>query len=53
MGGPIPIEPMHSFSHGHHDQWYIAFGRVGKHDDIAQRSTHTGLPMHPAYTSAI
>ena len=28
MLSPIPVEPMHSFSHGHHHQWHMAHGHV-------------------------
>ena len=46
MRSPIPIEPMHSFSHGHHDQRHMARGRVRTYDDenVAQYGAHTGQP---------
>ena len=43
MRSPIPIEPVHSFPHGHHRQRYMARGRVRTHndddddDDVAQQ----------------
>ena len=42
LRSPIPIEPMHSFSHGHLDQRHMARRRVGTHDDndVAQHGVH-------------
>ena len=28
MQSPIPIEPMHSFSHGYHDHWHMVRGGI-------------------------
>ena len=54
MRSPILVEPMNSFSHGHHDQRHMARGRVRTYDDdVVQHGAHTGQPMHAAYTSAI
>ena len=54
MLSPIPIKPMHSFSHNHHDQRHMAHGRVCTYDnDAAQCGALTGQPMHAAHTSAI
>ena len=49
---PHSIEPMHSFSHGHHDQRHIVCGRVRTHgDEVAQHGAHTSQPMHAAYNN--
>ena len=41
------IEPMHSFSHGHHCQQNNTCGRVRTYNDenITQHGAHTGQPM--------
>ena len=43
----IPIEPMHSFSHGRCHQRNIAHGRICSMTTkkIAQHGAHTGQPM--------
>ena len=47
MRSPIPIEPMHSFSCGHHRQPHMARGRLPTYDDgddgddgVAQDGAH-------------
>ena len=37
MRSPIPIEPMHSFSHGHLRQRHMARGRVRTNDGVAEK----------------
>ena len=50
MQSPIPIEPMHSFPHDHHDQCgHMAHGHIRMY--VAQHGSQTGEPMHAAYTS--
>ena len=52
MRSPIPIEPVHLFSHGHLRQRFIARGRERTHDDdddVAQHGAHTDQPMHAAH----
>ena len=39
MQGPIPIEPMHSFSHGHLSQRHMAHGRVRTNDGVAENGS--------------
>ena len=45
MRSPIPIEPMHSFSYGHHSS--VVNGSPARtYDDVPQHSAHTGQLMH-------
>ena len=37
MRSPIPIEPMHLFSHGHLRQRHMARGRVRTNDGVAEK----------------
>ena len=47
MRSPIPIEPRHSISNGHHDQQHMSRGSVRTYDDdVAQHGAHIGQPMH-------
>ena len=52
MRSPILIEPMHSFSYGHHRQRHMARGRLRTYDDdddgVAQDGAHLiNLCMQP------
>ena len=37
MRSPIPIEPMHLFSHGHLRQRHMARGRIRTNDGLAEK----------------
>ena len=45
MRSPIPIEPMHSFSHGHHRQRHMAHGRERTATTTRNDMAHTGQSM--------
>ena len=49
MQSPIPIEPMHSFSHGHLRQRHMARGRVRTNDGVAEKWPLMAQPSPALY----